>query len=211
MAILVKTKNGRHLKWNNAKSIAVLKVNKTMCSTPWMKCHIARVLPSGIVLGTKEPFFLGELHYTESKLSLLSVMKQCLEAVARSAEYGTSWCDAKFKDILSTFQWFFTRSITESAECGRPKFRYSEIVLWDWISRQPCKNYFITISGYGELCVERTSFEGPSRSTETSKTWGYRVHETGSQSYCILSNVNQHLKIIWHKPSRRRPKILFQL
>ena len=56
-------------KWNNPKSIPILKVNKTTCSIPWKKWHhIARVLPSGIVLGTKEPFFLGELHYTESKV-----------------------------------------------------------------------------------------------------------------------------------------------
>ena len=43
-----------------------------------------RVLPSGTVLGTKVQkdhkgtFFLGERHYTESKLSLLSIKKKNL-------------------------------------------------------------------------------------------------------------------------------------
>ena len=47
---------------------------------------------------------------------------------SRSAEYGTSWRDAKFKCILSAFQWFFMLSITESAEFGRQQNKLQKSV-----------------------------------------------------------------------------------
>ena len=52
-------------------------------------------------------------------------MKQCLETIVRSVEYGTSWWS---KFILSTFGMFFTWSITESAEFGIQKM--SPYCIW---------------------------------------------------------------------------------
>ena len=60
----------------------------------------------GIVLGTMEPFFFGELHYTESKHSLLSVIIYIfgilLIYVKQIVPSVTLLSDISHKDVIET-------------------------------------------------------------------------------------------------------------
>ena len=93
------------------KSIAALKVNKTTCSLKEMMSHFK----SAAIwdrFGHKGAFFLGELHYTESKLGLLSVIRRSEKEVVNYHETHqlVVYISLQFDNALCALNFYSSKS-----------------------------------------------------------------------------------------------------